>query len=164
MILESFPTGASWTVYISTGSSATSSFVMLNSTKIKLMKLSNVMIILMVAADFTTSVCMVGPMGEEGRGGGCRRKCFGRSQQKWSGLYNITVEILCALTIKLMWASARIRARVMSRDRDMARTRDRPRDSPRLRARDMARTMARTKDWPRLRARAMVSSTARARA
>ena len=163
MILESFPTGASWTVYISTGSSATSSFVMLNSTKIKLMKLSNVMIILMGAADFTTSVCMVGPMGEEGRGG-CRRKCFGLSQQKWSGLYNITVEILCALTIKLMWASARIRARVMSRARDMAKTRDRPRDSPRLRARDMARAMARTKDRPRLRARAMVSSTARGRA
>ena len=88
MILESFPMGASWTVTISTGSSATSSFVMLNSTKIKLMKLSNVMMILMGSTDFTTSVCVVGPMGEEGRGG-CRRKCFGRSQQKWSGLYNI---------------------------------------------------------------------------
>ena len=42
---------------------------------------------------------------------------------KWSGLYNITVEILRALTIKLTRASARTmdRARAMSRTR--ARTR-----------------------------------------
>ena len=59
-----------------------------------------------------------------------------RSWQIWSGLYNITVEILSALTIKLT----------------------------RARARAMARALTRTKDRPRLWARAMVSSRARARA
>ena len=57
-----------------------------------------------------------------------------RQKQIWSGLYNITVEILRALTIKL------------------------------TRARATARALTMTKDRPRLRARAMVSSRARARA
>ena len=50
-------------------------------------------------------------------------------------LYNITVEILRAPTIKLTQARARTRARAraMARDRAMARTTDRPR----LRARAM---------------------------
>ena len=67
-----------------------------------------------------------------------------QSWQIWSGLYNITIEILRALTIKLTQARARTRAMA----RDMARD----------------RAMARTTDRPRLRARAMVSSRARARA
>ena len=46
-----------------------------------------------------------------------------RSWQIWSGLYNITVEILRALTIKLTRAGAR----GMARARALARTRDRPR-------------------------------------
>ena len=62
------------------------------------------------------------------------------SQQKcswkiWSGLYNITVEILRVLTIKLTWASARTRA--MSRAMAMARTR----------ARAMVTSRARAKAW-----------------
>ena len=61
-----------------------------------------------------------------------------RSWQIWSGLYNNTVEILRALTIKLTQAEARTMAR--------------------------ARALTRTKDRPRLRVRAMVSSRARARA
>ena len=69
-----------------------------------------------------------------------------RSWQIWSGPYNITVEILRALTIKLTQARARTRARAMAR----AVARD--------------RGMARTTNRPRLRARAMVSSRARARA
>ena len=47
-------------------------------------------------------------------------------------LYNITVEILRALTIKLTQARARTRA--MPRDRDMARNTDRPRLRARARA------------------------------
>ena len=55
-----------------------------------------------------------------------------RSWQIWSSLYNITVEILHALTIKFTRASIRTRARGMSRARAMA----------------MARAMARTTDRP----------------
>ena len=58
-----------------------------------------------------------------------------RSWQIWSGLYNITVEILRALTIKLTQARARTRARTRARDRAMARTTDRPRLRARARAR-----------------------------
>ena len=57
------------------------------------------------------------------------------SWQIWSGLYNITVEILRALTIKLMRARARARAR----------TRDRPR--PRLKARAMVSSRASARAW-----------------
>ena len=57
-----------------------------------------------------------------------------RSWQIWLGLYNITLEVLPALTIKLTRARARARARAL----------------------------ARTRDRPRLSARAMVSSRARA--
>ena len=63
-----------------------------------------------------------------------------RSWQILSGLYNITVEILRALTIKLTWP----RARTMASARAMAK--------------------ARTRDRPGLRVSAMVSSRARARA
>ena len=63
-----------------------------------------------------------------------------RSWQIWSGLYNITIEILRALTIKLTQARARTSARDMARARAMARD----------------RAMARTTDRPRLRARARV--------
>ena len=56
-----------------------------------------------------------------------------RSWQIWSGLYNITVEILRALTIKLRWARARARART--------------RDRPRLRARAMVSSRARARAW-----------------
>ena len=64
-----------------------------------------------------------------------------RSWQIWSGLYNITVEILRALTIKFTQARTRTRARAM--DRDMARTTDRPR----LRARAMVSSRARARAW-----------------
>ena len=67
-----------------------------------------------------------------------------RSWQIWSGLYNITVEILRVLTIKLTQARARTRARTRAR----------------ARARAMARDRARTTNRPR--PRAMVSSRARA--
>ena len=43
-----------------------------------------------------------------------------RSWQIWSGLYNITIEILRALTIKLTQVRARARARAMARDRARA--------------------------------------------
>ena len=62
--------------------------------------------------------------------------CHDKNGPAWSVLYNITVEILRALTIKLTQARARSMA--------------------------MARAMVRTRDRPRLRTRAMVSSRARA--
>ena len=43
----------------------------------------------------------------------------------WSGLYNITVEILRALTIKLTRARARTMARALARTRDRPRLRAR---------------------------------------
>ena len=57
------------------------------------------------------------------------------NKKLWSGLYNITIEILRALTIKLTQA----------RDRAMARTTDRPR----LKARAMvsSRARARARAW-----------------
>ena len=64
-----------------------------------------------------------------------------RSWQIWSGLYNITVEIFRALTIKL--AQTMARARAMARDWAMARTTDRPR----LRARAMVSSRARARAW-----------------
>ena len=71
----------------------------------------------------------------------CRSR-DGLSRQKrywqlllWSGLYNITVEILRTLTIKLT------RARPMAMAMAMARTR--------------ARALARTRDRPRLRAKGL---------
>ena len=79
------------------------------------------------------------------------------SWQIWSGLYNITVEILRTLKFKLTQASARTRATA----RAMARTRARAR--ARAMARGRTRTRARTRARTRTRARAMVSSRARAR-
>ena len=63
MILESFPTSPRLTLYISTGSNATTSFMIVNSTKIESVKSSNVMVWLIGATDLTTSVCVVGPVG-----------------------------------------------------------------------------------------------------
>ena len=62
-----------------------------------------------------------------------------RSWQIWSGLYNITIEILRALTIKLTWARARDRPRLRARAMVSSRARARDRDRPRLRARARAR-------------------------
>ena len=70
----------------------------------------------------------------------CRSR-DGLSRQKqywqlllWSGLYNITVEILRTLTIKLTRARAMAMARARTRARALARTRDRPRLRARARA------------------------------
>ena len=54
----------------------------------------------------------------------------------WSGLYNITIEILRTLTIKLTQARAMAMAMAMARTRAraLARTRDRPRLRARARA------------------------------
>ena len=46
-----------------------------------------------------------------------------RSGQIWSGLYNITIEILRVLTITLTQARARTRVKAMARARDMASSR-----------------------------------------
>ena len=58
-----------------------------------------------------------------------------RSWQIWSGLYNITVEILRALTIKLTWARARAMARALTKTKD------------RLRAKAMVSSRARARSW-----------------
>ena len=66
MILESVPISERLTLYVSTGSNATLSSMILNSTKIEVVLSSNVMVWSIGAADGITSVCVVGPVDEEG--------------------------------------------------------------------------------------------------
>ena len=70
MIVESALSSIRERRYVSTGSNPMPSSMMLNITEMKSMVSLNMMVWFMGEADLTTSVCVVGPVEEEDKGGG----------------------------------------------------------------------------------------------